>query len=138
MLVLIPCTLFSQKLVSINGEHLIGYTQSENDYIFKSIKQLKLFRASDSICSQEMRNLNLSIKLKNERIASDSLDKKALTKINQNSEEKFTLCEQKNKALDFTIKGLNKAVNRQKVYKWVAVVAGGAASAYLGYKYIAK
>lgn len=63
-LVLIPCALFSQKLVSINGEQLIGYTQQQNDYIFKSIKQLKLFRASDSICNMQMNNLNLMLKLK--------------------------------------------------------------------------
>jgi len=138
MLVLIPCALFSQKLVSINGEHLIGYTHSQNDYIFKSLKQLKLFRASDSICNQTMNNLNVIIKLKNERIASDSLDKIALKKINQNSEEKFSLSEKKNKALDLTISGLNKDINRQRVYKWVAIVAGGAVSSYLGYKYITK
>lgn len=138
MLVLIPCALFSQKLVSINGEQLIGYTHSQNDYIFKSIKQLGLFRESDSICNREMSNLNLIIKLKNERIASDSLDKRDLNKMNINSEEKFSKAEQKNKALDFTITNLNQAVNRQKVYKWVAIVAGGAVSSYLGYKYITK
>lgn len=138
MLVLIPCAIFSQKLVSVNGEPLIGYTQSQNDYIFKSIKQLKLFRTSDSICNSLMNNLNLTIKLKNERIASDSLDKIDLKKINKNTEEKYLLCNQKNKALDLTIHGLNKDLNRQKVYKWVAIVAGGAVSSYLGYKYITK
>ncbi len=138
MLVLIPCALFSQKLVSINGEQLIGYTQSQNDYIFRSIKRLRLFLASDSICSMEMNNLKFAIKLKNERIASDSLDKRDLKEINQNSIEKFMLAEQKNKALDLNIQGLNKDVNRQKVYKWVAIVAGGAVSSYLGYKYITK
>lgn len=138
MLVLIPCALFSQRLVSVNGEPLIGYTQSQNDYIFKSIKQLGLFRASDSICNREMSNLNLIIKLKNERIASDSLDKRDLNKMNVNSEEKFSKAEQKNKALDFTITSLNQTVNRQKVYKWVAIVAGSALSSYLGYKYITK
>lgn len=137
-LVLIPCALFSQKLVSINGEQLIGYTQQQNDYIFKSIKQLKLFRASDSICNMQMNNLNLMLKLKNERIASDSLDKRDLNKMNVNSEEKFSKAEQKNKALDFTITSLNQTVNRQKVYKWVAIVAGSALSSYLGYKYITK
>lgn len=137
-LVLIPCALFSQKLVSINGEQLIGYTQQQNDYIFKSIKQLKLFRASDSICNMQMNNLNLMLKLKNERIASDSLDKRDLRKTNQNSSEKFILAEQKNKGLESTITSLNRTVNRQKVYKWVAIVAGGVASSYLGYKYITK
>ena len=138
MLVLIPCALFSQRLVSVNGEQLIGYTQSQNDYIFKSIKQLKLFRASDSICNMEMNNLKFAIKLKNERIASDSLDKRDLKEISQNNEEKFLLSDKKNKALDLTISSLNRSVNRQRVYKWITIVAGGAVSSYLGYKYITK
>lgn len=138
MLVLIPCTLFSQKLVSINGEQLIGYTHPQNDYIFKSLRQLKLFRTSDSICNMEMSNLKLVIKLKNERIYSDSLDKVDLKKINNNNETKFTACEKTNKALEFANTGLNKALNKQRVYKWVAIIAGGAVSSYLGYKYITK
>lgn len=138
MLVLIPCALYSQKLISINGEQLIGYTHNQNDYIFKSIKQLRLFKASDSICNSLMNNLNLAMKLKNERIASDSLDKIDLIKINKNTEEKFLLSDKKNKALDLAISGLNKDANRQRVYKWVAVIAGGALSSCLGYKYITK
>ena len=138
MLVLIPCALFSQKLVSVNGEQFVGYTQAQNDYIFKSIKQLKLFRASDSICNSQMANLQLTIKLKNERIASDSLDKKAIRNMYQNSEEKFSLAEQKIIYLEETISGLNKSVNRQRVYKWTAIIAGGALSGYLSYKYITK
>lgn len=138
MLVLIPCALFSQKLVSVNGEPLIGYTQSQNDYIFKSIKQLKLFRASDSICNMEMNNLKFIIKLKNERIYSDSLDKVALKKINTNSENKFTECSKTNKDLELINTSLNKDLNKQRVYKWVAIVAGGVISSYLGYKYITK
>lgn len=85
-----------------------------------------------------MNNLLFVIKLKNERIASDSLDKQDLKKINQNNNEKFLLCESNNKALNLTISGLNKDVNHQKVYKWIAIVAGGAVSSYLGYKYITK
>lgn len=138
MLVLIPCALFSQKLVFVNGEQLIGYTQSQNDYIFKSIKQLGLFRASDSICNREMSNLNLIIKLKNERIASDSLDKRDLNKTNKNSEEKFMLSEGKNNALQLKLNNVNKDLNRQRVYKWIAIAAGCAVSSYLGYKYITK
>ena len=137
-LVLIPCALYSQKLVSINGEQLIGYTQSQNDYIFKSIKQLKLFRSSDSICNSQMANLQLVIKLKNERISSDSLDKQDLKKVGQNNSEKFLLSDQMNKSLEKTISSLNKSVNRQRVYKWVAIIAGGAATGYLGYKYFTK
>lgn len=138
MLVLTPCTLFSQKLVSINGEQLIGYTHQQNDYIFKSLRQLKLFRASDSICNMEMNNLKFIIKVKNERIYSDSLDKVDLKQINTNTEKKFLKSEEKNKALEFTNKSLNTDLNKQRVYKWVAIVAGGAVSSYLGYKYITK
>lgn len=138
MLVLIPCTLFSQKLVSVNGEQLIGYTHSQNDYIFKSIKQLKLFRTSDSICNSQMNNLNLVIKLKNERIASDSLDKADLKKMNKNSEEKFLLAEKVNRELNLKVSALNKDLNSQKVYKWLAIGFGAAATSYLGYKYITK
>jgi hypothetical protein len=138
MLVLIPCTLSSQKLVFVNGEQLIGYTQSQNDYIFKSIRQLKLFRVSDSICNQTVNNLNIIIKLKNERIASDSLDKIDLRKINKNTEEKFSLSETEKKSLDLAISGLNRDLNRQRVYKWVAIGAGVVISSYLGYKYITK
>ncbi len=138
MLVLTPCTLFSQKLVSINGEQLIGYTHQQNDYIFKSLKQLKLFRASDSICNMEMNNLKFIIKLKNERIYSDSLDKVDLKQINTNTEKKFLKSEEKNKALEFTNKSLNTDLNKQRVYKWIAIGISAGVSSYLGYKYITK
>lgn len=138
MLVLTPCTLFSQKLVSINGEQLIGYTHQQNDYIFKSLRQLKLFRASDSICNMEMNNLKFIIKIKNERIYSDSLDKVDLKQINTNTEKKFLKSEEKNKALEFTNKSLNTDLNKQRVYKWVAIGIGAGVSSYLGYKYITK
>jgi hypothetical protein len=83
-------------------------------------------------------NLNIIIKLKNERIASDSLDKIDLRKINKNTEEKFSLSETEKKSLDLAISGLNRDLNRQRVYKWVAIGAGVVISSYLGYKYITK
>jgi hypothetical protein len=33
---------------------------------------------------------------------------------------------------------LNKAIRKQKVYKWCAIILGGALSSYVGYKYITK
>lgn len=41
-------------------------------------------------------------------------------------------------SLKGVISDKNKAIKLQKVYKWVAIIAGGSLSGYLGYKYITK
>jgi endoglucanase Acf2 len=40
--------------------------------------------------------------------------------------------------LKLELEGEKRATKLQKVYKWVAIIGGGALSGYLGYKYVTK
>lgn len=40
--------------------------------------------------------------------------------------------------LKLELEGEKRAIKLQKVYKWVAIISGGALSGYLGYKYVTK
>lgn len=137
-LALIPCVSFSQKTVLINKDTLIGYTLKQNDFIFKSIKQLGLYKLSDSLAKQEITNLKKIVFNQTTQLKNDSLNEIDFRKTIKNEEEKFSLKEMEAKQLQNSLNQANKDINKQKVYKWVAIIAGGAISGYLGYKYVTK
>jgi hypothetical protein len=138
LLLLIQCTVFSQKIISNKKDTLIGYTLTQNDFIIKELRQGKYYKQTSIICeSQNLNNIEI-IKFKNLVIKTDSLDKLDLKKIIKNKDEFLFLKDNELIYLKETLNTVNTKLKFQKVYKWTAIIIGSIITGLIEYKYLIK
>lgn len=138
LLLLIQCTVFSQKIISNKKDTLIGYTLTQNDFIIKELRQGKYYKQTSIICeSQNLNNIEI-IKFKNLVIKTDSLDKLDLKKIIKNKDEFLFLKDNELIYLKETLNTTNTKLKFQKVYKWTAIIIGSIITGLIEYKYLIK
>jgi hypothetical protein len=138
LLLLIQCTVFSQKIISNKKDTLIGYTLTQNDFIIKELRQCKYYKQISIICeSENLNNIEL-IKFKNLVIKSDSLDKLDLKSIIKNKDEFLFLKDAEILYLNETLNTVNTNLKFQKVYKWTAIIIGTITTTFMTYKYLIK
>jgi hypothetical protein len=138
MLLLIQCTVFSQKIISNKKDTLIGYTLTQNDFIIKELRQGKYYKQISTICeSENLNNIEL-IKFKNLVIKSDSLDKLDLKSIIKNKDEFLFLKDAEILYLNEILNTVNTKLKFQKVYKWTAIIIGTITTTFMTYKYLIK
>lgn len=102
---------------------------NQSRFLLKQVYKVKELDTLLKISETQIHNYTKIVKL-------DSAALDAYKQIESNNQERIIL---QGKQVDMSaaeIKRLNKALRRQKVYKWMAIAAGTVATAYLGIKYI--
>jgi len=138
LLLLIPCKVYSQKIISNKKDTLIGYTLVQNDFIIKGLKEWKYYKKATEICEQQNFNHVEIIKSKNYIIFNDSLDKLDFKKVIKNQNEIIYLKDAEIGALATKLNTTSTKLKFQKFYKWTAIIIGSAVTSYITYKYITK
>lgn len=115
----------------LKTDTLVGFTLPQAKFLLKQTFQLKECDTLRKICLAESQ-------LKDSILIHQTLNLKDCKQINENQKNIIWMQDNQIENLKAEAVALNKAVRRQKVYKWVAILAGGAISAYTGYKYVTK
>jgi hypothetical protein len=138
LLLLIPCKVFSQKIISNKKDTLIGYTLKQNDFIIKELRQGKYYKQISLVCESENVNNLRIIQYQNIIIKTDSLDKLSYKSIIKNNDENLFLKDAEILYLNETLNTVNTKLKFQKVYKWTAIIIGTITTTFITYKYLIK
>lgn len=116
----------------------VAYTKEQNDAVFGKLKQLSYYVALDSINKKQQ--LNLFMRLTNLQLVHENDSLNAIDYKNQikNNTEAYIILEGQKKDLKQALDMSNTETNKQKTYKWIAIIAGSAATTFVSYKYITK
>ena len=132
---MIQCKLYSQKLVFNGKDTLIGYTLKQNDFLIKSLKQLKYYRISDSICDLQQTNNSLIINNLKTIIHEDSININSYKSIIKNDSISNVIEKQQ---LNNKISLTSKELIREKRLNKIILFGNLAIDAFLIYVYIKK
>jgi hypothetical protein len=131
-LLLITLATFSQTIIlNKGGDTLTCLSQPQVKFLLKEHYGKIMYKSLDSICEAQRSISDSLITSKNKDIQSQSM-------IIINQKEIISLRDHETIDLKLSLASEQKRVRIQKVYKWIAIGAGGALSGYLGFKYITK
>lgn len=113
------------------GDTIIVFSVSQGKYLLKEHYRLKECKTLDSICELQ-RAYSDSIATYQTKNATD------YKKVIENDKEIVFVKDNQIQGLKADLVTANKQLKLQKVYKWVAIIGGGAVSGFLGFKYVTK
>jgi hypothetical protein len=123
---------FSQTVtVNSNKDTTICFTIPQAKFLAKQHYKVLELKALDSICEKQLVKKD-SIIFQKTVIALDW--KKAYT----NQTEVVSLKDTEILGLKSKLATANKEIRRQKLFKWVAIITGGACTGFVGYKWATK
>jgi len=124
--------LYSQTLVlDKNKDTTLCFGMEQARFILKKCYKVDELMALDSIRNKKFAFKDSIILSKTRVIVKQET-------IMKNQKDIIGLRDHEIASLKISLEGANKAFRRQKTYKWCAIIAGGALSGYLGYKYVTK
>jgi hypothetical protein len=124
--------VYSQKtILNEKGDTTICFSVGQSKYLLKKVYEVDKWKSLDSICEKQI-VVSDSIKASLQRSI------KTQSTIIKNQDDIIVLKGYEIQKLTDSLADKNKAIRRQKTYKWVAIISGGALSGFLGYKYITK
>ena len=129
---LMTSAAFSQTMVlNERGDTLPCFTLPQAKFLLKEHYAKNMYKSLDSICEIQ-RVLGDSLVASKNR----ALEMQGLIMVNQKGI--ISIRDHQIVNLNIQVATEQKNVRIQKVYKWIAIGAGGALSGYLGYKYLTK
>lgn len=132
LLFLTSSITFSQTLgLNEKGDTTITFGINKGRYLLKEHYKLQECNKLDSICEQQ-RAYSDSVATYQTKNATD------YKKVIENDKEIVFVKDNQIEGLKTDLATANKRLKLQKVYKWVAIVGGGAVSGFLGFKYLTK
>lgn len=132
LFLLVNLTAFSQVIVlSNNNDTTICFELAKSRFLLKSYYKAAETAKLYEIC-QEQKAFKDSILVQKKIIIDD------YSRIMKNQKEMISLKDKEIVLLNIALLNEKRATRRQKLYKWIAIGAGGALSGYLGFKYITK
>ena len=128
VLLLTTSTAFSQKTVlDKNGDTLICLTINKIHFLQKKYYEVQKWKTKDSICTVQLTKYD-SI------ITSNEIVYKKQMLVIRNKNEIIDLKDYQISKLEEQIIIEHQNTRTQKIYKWVAIITGGAVSSFLGFK----
>lgn len=123
-------TLFPKlKTYRIGNDTIVGLSIPQCKFLLKKYYEVNKYRSLDSVCERQ-------IAISDSMITNYAKIQATYDLIIVNNTEKSTIRELQIKKLNEAIKEKDKAIQRQKIYKWMAIGGGAILSGYLGYKVI--
>jgi len=123
---------FSQTIILNKvGDTLTCLSQPQVKFLLKEHYGKIMYKSLDSICEAQRSVADSLIASKKKVLQSQSV-------IMVNQKEIISLRDHEIVNLKLSVADEQRKVRIQKVYKWIAIGAGGALSGYLGFKYITK
>lgn len=131
-LLLMSLAVFSQQVVlNSKGDTTICFSVPQSKFLLKEHYKVMMLDSLNSICEKQ-RLIAYEI-IKNDNII---FDKEQQIVANRN--QVIILKDYEISKLNNVITDQKKAIRRQKLYKWLSIVGGGAVSGFIGYKYLIK
>lgn len=115
---------FSQKAILSDKDTIICFTIPQSKYLLKKYYQAEELLILDSICEAQLSSFK-AISNSNERIIKNQ------SLVLKNKDEEVRLKELEIGGLNELISDKDKEINKQKTYKWIAIVSGLLFSSYL-------
>lgn len=115
---------FSQKAILSEKDTVICFTVPQSKFLLKKYYQAEELLILDSICEAQLVNFK-GVSSSNERIIKNQ------SLLLKNKDEELRLKELEMGGLNELISDKDKEINKQKLYKWVAIVSGILLSSYL-------
>lgn len=128
---LLVTTVCSGQVLVSGADTIACYNKQELRVIAKAVLKGKECDTLRTICEHQL-------SLKDSTIIEQSIIINDQRKIIANLNEIVWIKDNQIKNLVAENKDLHRQIKRQKVYKWVAIIGGGALSGYLGFKYLTK
>lgn len=121
------------QTITVNNKNdtALCFSLSQAKFLLKQHYRVAELTSLDSVCHARL-VVKDSISLSQKRIIAKH------EKIIKNQLEIITLKDYELQKTEQALVAEQKKVRRQKVYKWVAVIAGGATTSFMGYMYLKK
>lgn len=135
LIMLISTVLFStsiafSQVAQFNGKDtVICITVKQSKFLVKKCFEAAQMTALDSICEHQ-RALDDSIHRNDVKMLQDYAG------LSEDNSKIIALKDYSIKSLENSLKSAQKDTNKQKLYKWIAIVGEGALCGFLGYKAI--
>lgn len=129
---LLSLIAYSQiPVLNKNGDTTICFTIEQSKFLAKEHYRAEECTKLKSILEAQVQEKDLQINMYKK--IQDNLEN-----VINNQKSINTLKDDEIKSLKGVIDDKDKAIKKQKIYKWVSILTGGFISSYIGYKYITK
>ncbi len=129
---LLSLTAYSQvPQLNKNGDTTICFSIEQSKFLAKEHYRAEQYYKLDSICELQLNTKRLEVNMYKKMLGDYESVITNLSSISVLKEEQINI-------LKKTIEDKDKQIKTQKIYKWVAIIAGSTVGGFLTYKYITK
>lgn len=135
---LVSSQIFSQKITLNNRDTSICFNINQGRFLLSQTIQVKKLTEEKSLYRKLYENEKKETEKQKKIIERDSLSKIDLFNSNRKTEEQSVLKDRKIEGLNKAIDEKDKAITRQKVYKWIVIFVSSAVVGYETYILVIK